>query len=80
MSPITPQYHPVPTIPENGTHVPLNDNSVSMRTDANMNPIMHQYHPVLTIPENDTHVSLNDSSASMRSDSATDHYGLGIQK
>ena len=34
MDPITAQYHSVPTIPGNGTHVPLNDNSVSMRSDS----------------------------------------------
>ena len=34
MNPITPRYHPVPTILENGiengTNVPINDNSISM--------------------------------------------------
>ena len=33
MNPITPQYHSVPTIPENGTLVPLDDNSMSMMSD-----------------------------------------------
>ena len=33
MNPITPQYHSVPIIPENGTLVPLDDNSMSMRYD-----------------------------------------------
>ena len=34
MDQITPQYHPVPTIPENVTYVPVNDNSISMSDGA----------------------------------------------
>ena len=34
MGPITPQYHQISTIPENGTHVPFNDNSISMTSDG----------------------------------------------
>ena len=33
MDQITPQYHPVPTLPGNGNDVFLNDNSIPMTSD-----------------------------------------------
>jgi hypothetical protein len=88
MNPITPQFRPVPIIPGNGTHDPLNNNLISMSDGPtspyglgiqNNNQITPQYHPVPTTLGNDTHVPLNDNPISVTSVNAKGYYELGIQ-